>query len=268
MTNKFIYTDNIGYVKLIDTMQIDPMLKTISSAKISYNKGAESFGPKEAKLIGFLQNEEHTSPFRHSVFTFELKVPLFVFRQWVKYQVGCAWREYTVNGKDISDSVYLEICDLQFDTDKGCTWNELSARYAELQDEFYIPEKMRTNAGHANKQASSEPVSWVPEFHMDQRQKLIGLCNTMYAQYKHLLELGIAREIAISYLPMAIYSKSYWTASFQAILHFLDQRLDPNAQFEIRMAANAIKDLVNGHLKLKFPEQNINIDNLLKNAKV
>lgn len=268
MTNtKYIYNDSIGYIRLVDSMGIDPMLKTVVAARASYNKAVDRFGPKDEKLIGFLQKEEHTSPFRHSNFTFEIKVPLFVFRQWIKYQVGCAWREYTVNGKDISDSLYLEISDLLYDTDKGCSWNELSARYAELQDEFWIPEKLRTNAGHANRQASSEPISWVPEFHEEQKLKMRNMCSCLYAQYKNLLELGIAREIARAYLPAAIYTRSYWTASFQAILHFLDQRLDPNAQLEIRQAALAVKELINEYLKDKFPEQNITIDSLL-NVKV
>ena len=83
------------------------------------------------------------------MFTFHVKAPLFVFRQWWKYQTGSYFREYELNG----ESVGLEAFDIFLDTDPGTAWNEISARYSKIEPEFYIPNEFRTNAGHGNKQA-------------------------------------------------------------------------------------------------------------------
>lgn len=262
----YLYDDNIGYVKLVDTMGIDPMLKTVCAARASYNKTSEKFTEKDKKLVSFLAAEEHTSPFRHSFFTFEICVPLFVFRQWIKYQVGCAWKEFEVGSSPVTKDLFLEINELQFDTDKGCTWNELSARYTELEPLFYLPKRVRTNAGHANKQASSEPTHWDDEFHAKQVDMMEEACNVSYYMYKKLLDNGVAREQARAYLPQAIYTRAYWTCSLQAVLHFLKQRLKDDAQLEIRLAAQAIKTIIQNYLDNKL-ETKIDIEALI-NGKV
>ena len=77
----------------------------------------------------FLWQHGHTSPFRHSFYTFHWKAPLFVFRQAFKYQVGSGWRTYEVEGQEVS----LAVFDVLFDTDKGCSWNEISGRYVEWE---------------------------------------------------------------------------------------------------------------------------------------
>ena len=242
------YGDGVGYVMLVDAMQTDASLKVVNTARASYNKSVTTVTEKDKKLIKFLDVNQHTSPFRHTTYTFELCLPLFVFRQWVKYQIGCGWREYTVEGVEVTDRVFLEIADLQFDTDKGCSWNELSARYSELSPSFYVPDKMRTNAGHANKQASSEPSDWTDSFHSSWKDKLISKYKDDYQFYLEMIEKGIAKEIARTSLPTAIYTKAYWTCSLSALLHFLQQRLDPNAQYEIRKPAQDIKKLVQNYL--------------------
>jgi len=273
MTNEknqtiFLYKDNVGYISLVDSMIMDPMLKTVCAARASYNKKSDKFTDKDKKLVAFLAKEEHTSPFRHSFFTFEICVPLFVFRQWIKYQVGCAWKEFEVGSTPVTQDLFLEINDLQFDTDKGCTWNELSARYTELVPQFYIPERMRTNAGHGNKQASSEPEHWDSNFHELYRHSMEAYCKDSFIYYKRLIDNGIAREQARAFLPQAIYTRAYWTCSLQAVLHFLKQRLKDDAQFEIRVAAQAIKKLIQDYLDTKLESQ-VDLDSLIDfNGKV
>lgn len=258
----FLYDDNVGYVSLVDSMIIDPMLKTVCAARASYNKKSDKFGERDSKLINFLAREEHTSPFRHSFFSFELCVPLFVFRQWIKYQVGCAWKEFEVGSVPVTKDLFLEINDLQFDTDKGCTWNELSARYSELVPQFYIPKRMRANAVHGNKQASIEPSTWDDNFHDLHARSMEAFCNDAFIYYKRLIDNGIAREQARAYLPQAIYTRAYWTCSLQAVLHFLKQRLKDDAQYEIRVAAQAIKKLIQDYLDTKL-DFKINLDSLI-----
>ena len=88
------FNDNIGFVGLVDRMIQDHPLKVVNSARISYKNSKEAFDHKDKNLTKYLWNHEHTSPFRHSYYTFHLKSPLFVFRQWIKYQVGSTWRGY------------------------------------------------------------------------------------------------------------------------------------------------------------------------------
>jgi len=245
-----LFGDDIGFISLKDKMIRDHALKITNSARISYSKVKDSFDEKDQKLVGFLwdANPPHTSPFRHSYYTFHVKIPLFTMRQWLKYQVGCAWRTYEINGEERSEEIYAEVIDNIFDIDKGCSWNELSGRYVEMKPEFYIPQRMRTNAGHGNRQASSEPDHWDDEFHETTRKNILSECRAAFAHYENLLKDGIAKEIARAYLPQALYSEAYWTVSLQGVLHFLNQRLKSDAQYEIRQCAGAVYSLVEDDL--------------------
>lgn len=233
-----------GFVELVDQFQNDPSLKVVNSARISYNKKKSTFDSKDKGLTGFLWQEEHTSPFRHSYFTFHLKMPLIVARQWMKYQIGCAWREYSLNGSECSQKLAMEAFDLMFDEDKGCSWNEVSGRYVELQPEFYIPDRMRTNAGHGNRQQSSEPDYWNDEFHQKWKEQFNNQCILSYNLYQTALQAGIAKEIARGYLPQSTYTEAYWTCSLQSLLHFISQRTKETAQYEIREYALSIKQIL------------------------
>ncbi len=230
--------DHIGFVSLVDTMQQDPALKVVNSARISYAKQKQEFDEKAKKLTSFLWREGHTSPFRHSFFTFHWKAPLFVFRQAFKYQVGAGWRQYEVDGEPVS----LEVFDVMFDTDKGCSWNEVSGRYVQWQPEFYVPEVFRSNPSHGNKQAS---VALDESFdHAAERSRMLSECHESFHRYQRRIERGVAKEIARMSLPQNLYTEAYWTVSLQGVLHFLEQRLHADAQLEIRAYAQAVRDLV------------------------
>lgn len=193
-------------------------------------------------LIVRRDNKVHlsgNSPYRHSFFTFHIKAPLFVFRQWVKYQVGSGWRKYEIGG----DPVSAEVFDLFFDTDKGCSWNEISGRYVEIAPEFYVPEKMRTNPSHGNKQKS---VDMHADFdHARERAEMLEDCKILYEKYMRRVQIGIAKEQARMLLPQNVYTQAYWTVSMQGVLHMLDQRLHPDAQWEIQQYAKCIQTALN-----------------------
>lgn len=230
--------DGIGFVRLVDRMQTDPALKVVNAARISYDKKKAAFDAKDKKLCAFLWVNGHTSPYRHSFFTFHWKAPLFVFRQAFKYQVGSGWRKYEVDGEPVS----LEVFDVMFDTDKGCSWNEVSGRYVEWTPEFYVPKVMRSNPPHGNKQAS---VDLGPEFdHEAERALMMAECRESHERYKQRIARGVAKEIARLCLPQSVYSQAYWTVSLQGVLHFLEQRLKADAQFEIRRYAEAVHQLL------------------------
>ncbi len=234
--------DGIGFVALVDRMEQDPALKVVNSARISYDKQKEGFEEKDRKLCSFLWEHGHTSPFRHSFFTFHWKAPLFVFRQAFKYQVGSGWRTYEVDGAEVS----LEVFDVMFDTDKGCSWNEVSGRYVRWTPEFYVPTVMRANPPHGNKQASFD----LPEDfdHAGERKLMLDECEDAFKRYEARIERGVAKEIARMILPQSLYTQAYWTVSLQGVLHFLQQRLKPDAQYEIRVFAEAVRDLVKDDL--------------------
>jgi len=234
----FTFEDNIGFVSLVDQMQNNTALKVVNSARISYNKTKEEFDDKDKKLTKFLWDHQHTSPFRHTFYTFHIKAPLFVFRQWMKYQVGSVWKTFEMDGQDVS----LDIIDHFYDDDKGCSWNEISGRYVELKPEFYFPAKLRGNPPHGNKQTSEEQFYMGPiEYNLNQMAHAV---DKAYSIYEGLIKTGVAKEIARMILPQNIYSEAYWTCSLQSVIHFLNQRMKPDAQFEIRKYAEAIYNLL------------------------
>ena len=235
--------DGIGFVALVDRMQQDPALKVVNSARISYRKQKAEYSERDRVLASFLWEEGHTSPFRHSYYTFHWKAPLFVFRQAFKYQVGCGWRSYEVGG----ESVGLRVFEEMFDTDKGCSWNEISGRYVKWAPEFYLPARIRANPSHGNQQASVDlPADYD---HEGERQRMLAECERSFRQYEERIARGVAREIARMLLPQNLYSQAYWTVSLQGVMHFLGQRLKPEAQYEIRRFAQAIHGLVSQDLE-------------------
>ncbi|TDJ72938.1 MAG: FAD-dependent thymidylate synthase [Planctomycetota bacterium] len=230
--------DGIGFIALVDRMQQDPALKVVNAARISYDKQKDTFEEKDQGLVKFLWKHGHTSPYRHSFFTFHWKAPLFVFRQAFKYQVGSSWRKYEIDGVAVS----LEVFDVMFDTDKGCSWNEISGRYVKWTPEFYAPLRMRANPSHGNKQASVElPADFD---HEGERQRMLAECQAAFRTYEDRIERGVAKEIARTCLPQSLYTQAYWTVSLQGLLHFFDQRLKPDAQFEIRRYAQGLYELM------------------------
>ena len=238
----FCLDDECGFVALVDRMREDPALKVVNSARISYGKQKDEFTEQDKKLAGFLWQHGHTSPYRHSFYTFHWKAPLFVFRQAFKYQVGSTWRTYEVDGAEVK----LEVFDVMYDTDKGCSWNEVSGRYVKWEPEFYVPMRMRANPSHGNKQASNEIGDEYD--HAGERASMLGECREAFDRYEARIERGVAKEIARMQLPQNLYSQAYWTVSLQGVLHFLHQRLKPDAQYEIRRYAQGVRDLIQDDL--------------------
>ena len=196
-----------GFVQLVDCMGGD--LSVVNAARVSYGKRKETFEEGDSKLIRYLATHEHTSPFRHAYLQFHVKAPIFVFRQWMKHQVGCSW-------------------------------NEISGRYVEFpEDEFHVPALFRQQA-KVNKQGSEGAVA-------DQAAATAayeGSCRASVAAYKQLLEAGVCREQARCVLPLGLYSEVYWTTSLQAVAHFIRLRSEAHAQWEIQEYARAVRALV------------------------
>jgi thymidylate synthase (FAD) len=213
-----------GYVRLVDTLGND--LSVVNAARVSYDKEATEFSPKDARLIDFLIREKHTSPFRHAALTFEVYAPLFVARQWWKYAVASS----------------------HVDDQNG--WNESSRRYITESEEFYVPSASSWRSKPENsKQGSGKPINASSGFYYT--NKLNDTITEGARLYHEAMNDGIAPEVARLFLPAyAMYVRWRWTVSLQGVMTFLEQRLEHDAQKEIQDYAFAVKDLAHG----AFPE--------------
>ena len=184
----------------------------VNAARISFGKQVDSMSDKDWKLIKYLWMNQHTSPFRHISFTFHINAPIFVLRQWMKHQVGCAW-------------------------------NEISGRYVKFEHVFHYPNEWRSSPHDSVKQGSGQPLD--DETQSDCATIYQNTIDSLYETYNHLLTLGVCREQARMILPVSLMSECYWTCSFQALIHFLKQRTDSHAQKEIAEYAWSIVQLLN-----------------------
>lgn len=201
---------NGGFVRLVDHMGSD--LSVVRAARVSYDADwrAGEDGDRDAKLIGYLLRNRHTSPFESVVFTFEVKAPIFVLRQWHRHRT---W-----------------------------SYNEISARYTELDEGFYVPAiDQITTQSTSNKQMRTDEQHAMAEA---LRGDIEAMCGSAFQAYRRLLSNGCPRELARSVLPVAAFSRMFATVDLHNLMHFLRLRLHPHAQYEIRVYANAICRLI------------------------
>ena len=204
-----------GFVELVDWMHVNPSEKITDAARVSYDRDGAHDAEKDARLIARLAKDGHWSPFRHSPVTLMVSCPEFVARQWYKHVVG---------------SSYAFV-------DTG--WNEVSQRYSEVIDVYY-PEIVHKQST-ASKQGSAEEMD---------RVFAVQLGNDIFKsvqQYKYLIDCGVSREEARMALPLAVYTRFYWTASQQALKHFVSLRAHSTAQSHIRFYADAVNTICDHH---------------------
>ena len=210
--------NDVGFVRLEDFM--GKATSIVNAARVSFGK--KHNGPlreQDKKLIKYLWNNKHTSPFRHVYFTFHIKAPIFVIRQWQKHQVGCSW-------------------------------NELSGRYVKFDPSFYSPDTFREIPVGSVKQGSGESISAEDQ---SIAKAIYDQCIAdAYQSYEALLKLNVCREQARMILPLSLFSECYWSCSLQAIIHFLKLRLAHDAQSEIRSYAYEVKDILEKDHEMKY----------------
>lgn len=197
-----------GFVRLDDAMASD--LSVVNSARVSFAKRREGMDDADAGLVRFLLRERHGTPFEHNSFRFHVRCPIFVAREWFRHRIG--------------------------------SFNEESARYHQLEADFYVPAPgdVRSQVGKPGaytfepvEAAEAERVRSVLEQHY----------REAYARYEALLADGIAKELARCVLPMGIFTQFYWTLNARSLMNFLSLRSAPTAQLEIRRYAEAIETL-------------------------
>lgn len=210
-----------GFVRVVDYMGDDAAI--VQAARVSYGKGTKKIN-QDAALIRYLLRHHHTTPFEMCEIKFHIKMPIFVARQWIRHRTANV--------------------------------NEYSARYSVLEEQFYIPNAEslapQSNANHQGR--SSDNLS------LEEINNAINIFSqdskNCYQNYQILMNVdekgnpinenykGVARELARMNLPINIYTEWYWKIDLHNLLHFLHLRADDHAQYEIRVYAKSMLDIV------------------------
>lgn len=213
-----------GHCRLVDSMGSD--LSIVRNARVSYDadwRAGEDEG-SDSKLIKYLYRNGHNTPFEAVTLTFDVKAPIFVFRQWHRHRTQ--------------------------------SFNELSARYKELPEEFYIPQLQHIGTqAKGNKQcrdiSSMSELEFIQSISMEEHQRLDEIRDKMrqynktaFTLYREMLADGVPREIARTVLPLATYSHMFATVNLHNLFRFLGERLHTHAQYEIRVYAQAMLELI------------------------
>ena len=207
-----------GFVEVIDSLGTD--LTVANAARVSFGKRKTTWDKTDARLVRYLAKHKHFSPFRHLQVQFHIKAPEFVMRQWYKHVVGIETTSSSAT--------------------KDHAWNEISGRYVPVED-FYIPDVWRKQSDD-NKQASAGALDDLQQKRMDDTYNQY--MRQVNMAYHRMIEAGMAKEQARIVLPLSQYTEVYWTASFQAIMNFIELRDESTAQWEIQQYARVIKDLM------------------------
>ena len=209
-----------GFIRVVDYMGSDSAI--VQAARVSYGKGTKKVN-EDAGLINYLIRHRHTTPLEMCEIKFHIKLPIFIARQWIRHRTANV--------------------------------NEYSARYSILDREFYIPAPEQLAAqSKKNKQGRDETLTG-----SESKRVLEILKNDSEMVYDHYVEMlnedevgntldegrnGLARELARMNLTLNYYTQWYWKIDLHNLLHFLALRVDSHAQYEIRVYAQAMLDVV------------------------
>lgn len=202
-----------GFVKLIDYMGDDHAI--VCAARVQFENWR---GDKDTGLLKYLMKHRHTSPFEQVTLKFHIKAPLFVLRQWHRHRT---W-----------------------------SYNEVSARYKQLPEEYYIPKPehigIQSESNHQGRILGGDVRDSISgDVTNDDSAALtsehIGyVSKEAYKTYEMFLNAGVPRELARMVLPLNMYSEMVATVNLHNLMHFLRLRLDEHAQYEIRVFAEAL----------------------------
>jgi len=194
-------------VELLDKMGSDSTV--VDAARVSFNKEASNYtSSQNEKLIKYLADHNHWSPFAHCTLQFRIKAPIFVARQLQKHQVGFAW-------------------------------NEVSRRYVDYKPTFWSPDNQWRGRAENKKQGSADELV---RDNLEAQEHYNDAVRYVYQTYELLLACGVCPEQARSILPQSMMTEWYWTGSLYGFARVCKLRLDPHAQAECREVAKWIND--------------------------
>ena len=206
-----------GYVQYVEHLGSD--LSVVNAARCSFYKVKDKFDEKDEKLINYLAREKHMLPFRHPQVSLRVKMPIFVARQLMKYNIGFSW-------------------------------SEVSRRYVTGDLEFWTPDDLRVRPknikqGSVYDEDALIDQGWAYQEIADKNE----WCMNSYYQ---LIEAGVAPEQARAMLPQSLYTKYLWTPSLDAAWNFLKLRLAPDTQWETQQYALAVEDFVRRNFPVTY----------------
>ncbi len=217
-----------GFIRVIDYMGNDSSI--VQAARVSYGKGTKKIS-EDAGLINYLMRHRHTTPFEMCEIKFHIKLPIFIARQWIRHRTANV--------------------------------NEYSGRYSILDKEFYIPTQENMSAqSSSNRQGRGDLLP--PEQAQEVMRLLREDSERVYDHYQQFLnhdendnildpeKSGLARELARMNLTLNYYTQWYWKIDLQNLMHFLSLRADSHAQYEIRVYADIMVDLLKKWVPLTY----------------
>ena len=221
--------DEIGYVELVNSTGTD--LDVVNAARVSLQKesdwkvGGQQNGngildDKDVGLINFLMREKHGTPFEMGFMAqFRIKMPLFVAREHQRHRIG-----HSIN--------------------------ELSGRYAELEPEFYFPSHIRQQIGKPGaydfEKIDDEELYEDFDIHLQENS------HEAYKAYLKFLDKGVAKEQARMFLPLNLYTEMRWTVNGRSLMNYLQLRNSKDAQYEIRVYAEALEKIFANHMPVTY----------------
>lgn len=206
---------NDGYIELVDKMGSDKSM--VEAARVSYDNSKntkDAITSSDIQLLRYLLRNHHTSPFEMAEMAFIVKAPIFVARQWFRHRTG--------------------------------NYNEVSARYTELDMGFYVPEENQVKRQSTdNKQGRADGL-------VDNVEEVVATIekasNESFDYYKYMLkEHDVTRELSRCVLPVGAYTKWMYKTDVHNLMHFLRLRMDSHAQYEIRVYADAMFEMFKEH---------------------
>lgn len=206
-----------GFIRVVDYMGDDGAI--VQAARVSYGKGTRRVS-EDRGLVRYLMRHRHSSPFEMCELKLHVKLPIFIARQWIRHRTANV--------------------------------NEYSARYSVLDKEFYLPspDHMAVQSAH-NKQGRGEAISQDKAAEILEMLKMDATRN--WQDYETMLnpeKYGLARELARMNLTLNMYTQWYWKIDLHNLMHFLALRIDSHAQYEIRVYAQALMDILRAWLPL------------------
>ena len=204
-------------VDLIECMGSD--LTVANAARVSFDRHVKEFSAGDERLIKFLAEHNHWTPFGHCALQFRIKAPIFVARQLVKHQIGLVW-------------------------------NEVSRRYVQSEPELFHPEHWRANPEN-KKQGSSETetIDWLLVNELSVDDAVQNLSRKSVDLYNQLIDAGVCAEQARIILPQSLMTEWYWTGSLYAFARVCNLRCAKDTQKETR----EIADQISHFLESEFP---------------
>jgi len=197
-----------GFLALDGVLASD--LAVVNGARVSFNSASDVMEERDEGLIRFLMRDRHGSPFEHGYFRFLVKAPIFVVREHHRHRAGHSY-------------------------------NEWSGRYSKMDAEFYVADFVRTQLGKPGAYTFEATSAEVRD---QARAEIEESARQAFEAYERMLELGVAKEVARTVLPLSMYTKYYWSCNPRSLMHFCSLRNSEHAQFEIREYARAAESFL------------------------